>query len=74
MNDVPRRKQMAARDLGVPGLAAAEPTAFSQKSRPGCPVDRAIHPSTAEKRGICRIDDRVDVERRYVGLGYREAA
>jgi hypothetical protein len=37
-------------------------------------MDRAIHPSTAEKRGVCRIDDRVDVERRYVGLGYREAA
>ena len=58
---------MAARDLGVTGLAAAKRAAFGEQSLTGGAMDRAVDPAAAEKRGVRRVDDGIDLERRDVG-------
>ena len=45
-----RRKPVAARDLRLAGVAAAERAAFREKLRPGGAVDRAVDAATAEQR------------------------
>ena len=67
VDDVPGRQTVALGDFGVPGRAAAEAAAFSQKIRSGGPVNRAVDPSAAKQRVVRCIDDGVDIQRRDVG-------
>ena len=54
-------------DFGAAGLAAMERAAFGQQLGPGRAMDRAIHPATAEQRGVRGVDDGVNAQGRDVG-------
>ncbi len=62
MDDVPRRQQVAAGDLGVAGGAAIEGAAFGEELRTGGAVDRAVDPAAAKQRRVRGIDDGVKAE------------
>ena len=49
MNDVSGLEPVAARDLGIAGIAAAERLAFGQQFRPGGAMNRTIDATTAEQ-------------------------
>ncbi len=57
---------MTAGDLGVTCVAAAELAAFGQQVGTGGTMNGAVNPTSPEKRGVCGIDDGVDLERRNV--------
>ena len=57
-----RRQPVAARDLGVAGLAAMQRPAFRKQLRPRRAMDGAIDATAAEQRRIGGVDDGVDIE------------
>ena len=61
-------KSVAARHLGVAGLAAAEEAALVDQLRAGRAMDGAVDAAAAEQRRVGRVDDGVDLERRDVAL------
>jgi len=67
MNDMPRRQTIRFGDFRAASLAAVEGTAFGQQLESGRAMDRTIHPTTAEQRGVRSVDDRVNAERRNIG-------
>ena len=67
MDDVAGRQAVALGDFGVAGGAAAQPTAFGQQFGAGGAMNRAIDATAAEQRGVRRIDDGIDIERRDIG-------
>jgi len=67
MDDVSRRQLVAAGQFGLAGCAAAELPACLEQTRAGRAVNRAVHPAAAEQRGVCRVHDRVQRQRRDVG-------
>ena len=67
VNHMPRRQPITLGDLGVAGLAAMQRAAFGQQFRPGRAMDRAIDAAAAEQRGVRRVDDGVNAQRRDVG-------
>ena len=68
VDDMAGLEAIAARDLGLAGLAAAERAAFGEQLRPGGAMDGAVDAAAAEQGGVGRVDDGVDVERGDVGL------
>ena len=68
VDDVPGLQPVAARDLGLAGLAAAERAAFGEQLRPGGAMDGAVHAPAAEQGRLGRVDDGVHVEAGDVGL------
>src|ERR1700744_47943 len=62
MDDMPRRKIVAARDFRIAGFAAAERFAFAQKLLARGTMDRAVDAAAAEQAFVGRIDDCVDIE------------
>ncbi len=67
MNHMPGRQPISAGDFGAAGLAAMERAAFRKKLRSGRAMDRAVHATTAEQRGVGGVDDGVDAQARDVG-------
>src|SRR5262249_17017329 len=67
MNDMTGREPVSPRDLGVAGLAAVKHPALGHQIRPRFTVDGAVDPTTAEKRRIGRVDDRVNAQGRNIG-------
>ncbi len=63
MDDESRRQAIPSCELGVPGLAAAEPTAFVEQFRPRGPVNRPVDTPSAQERRISRVHNRVNRER-----------
>jgi hypothetical protein len=65
VNDEARAQPAATGRDGFAGLAASLPrddgAALVQDLRPACPMDRAVHTSSAEERGVRRVHDAVDV-------------
>ena len=60
------RQAIAARDLGLSGLAAAQSPAFFKKLRPRRAVDAAVHPAPTQKRAVGRVDNGVHAHGRNV--------
>src|SRR5262249_35932088 len=60
MNDKTRRQFVTGRDFGIACGAAAKLAAFGQQFRPRRAMDSTIPPAPAKKRGVGRIDDRID--------------
>ncbi len=63
MDHMPRLQTIAAGDLGLAGIAAAERLAFAQQFRPRRAMDGAVHAAAAEQRAVGGIDDGIDLER-----------
>src|SRR5262245_12114533 len=66
VNDVFRFEAIAPGNLGGAGVTAAERLTLSEKFRPRGAMDSAVDAAATEQCSICRIDDGVDIERRYV--------
>src|SRR5262249_46684257 len=69
-----RLEPVAARQLRIAGLAAAERAALREQLLAGRAVDRAVDPTAAQQAGVRRVDDRVDVEGGDVGFHDRDPA
>src|SRR5690606_32107484 len=71
--DVSGEKPVAAGDLRIARLAAAERPAFLEKFRAGCAVDGAVDPAAAQKRAVGRVHDGVDLKLRDVAGNHLHA-
>lgn len=67
VNDVAGRQPVSFGDLGIASGAAAQFAAFGQQLRAGGAMDRAVNATTAQQRGVRRIDDGIDIKCRDVG-------
>ncbi len=70
MNDMLRRQVAAFGNLCIPRRAAAQCAARLQQSRPGRPMDRPIHTTASEQRGVGGINNRIDLELRNIAFDY----
>jgi hypothetical protein len=68
MNDKSARQTIAPRNLGVTGLAAAQPGAFLQQARPGSAMDGAVYPAPTQQRVVGGIDYGINRQGGDVGL------
>jgi hypothetical protein len=68
MNDVSSRKAIPLCQLGLPCSTAAKTAAFLLKLGSGNPMDRTTHTAARKECLIGGVHDRVDVQRRNVGL------
>ena len=59
VDDIAAGQAIAAGQLGLARLAAAQRAAFGQQPRPGRAVDGAVHTAAAQQRGPGRVDDGV---------------
>ena len=66
MDHESRRQAIPSCQLGVPGVAAAEPTALFEQFRSRGPVNRPVDAPSAQERRISRVYNRVNSERRDV--------
>ena len=57
---MPGLQAIAARDLGLARLAAAERAALGQQLRPRGAMDGPVDPAAPEQRAVGRVDDGVD--------------
>src|SRR5262249_42119854 len=69
VNHVSRGEAIASRDPGLTGSAATEATTLLQELRPRRAMDGAVHPPSAQQRGIGRVDDGMHRERGDVSAG-----
>src|SRR5579871_1943655 len=60
MDHVSRLQSISRRNFGVAGGTATEFATRLQQLRSGGPVNGAIDSTTAQERGVGRIDDRID--------------
>src|SRR5258708_12075838 len=67
MDDMQGWQRISQSDLGGAGIATLEGAEFGKKLRPGRAMDRAVHATTAEQRGVGGVDDGVDAQARDVG-------
>ena len=68
VDDMARGEVVSGGDTGLADRAAADPTALVEEARPGCAVDRAVHPAAAEQRLVRGVDDRIHGEPSDVSL------
>ena len=73
VDDMGGWQTMPAGEPRLPWWTAAQSTAFGKKLGPRSPVDRAIHSTAAEQRGVRRIDDRIDPQAGDVARGQADA-
>ena len=73
MDDVLRRKAVAAGDLRLAGRATLQRTAFGQQFRPGGAVNRPVHAAAAEQGFVGRVDDGIDRQPGDIALGEFQA-
>src|SRR5262249_62266544 len=62
MNDVTCGQTVTPGDLCVAGVAAVQTAALREQLRTGRVVDRTVDASAAEQRGVCGIDDGIDLK------------
>ena len=67
MNDIPRRKQVAAGQFRLPGSAASEDPTLVKEFGSRRPMDGPVHPAATEERRVCGVDDGVDLQGGDVG-------
>ncbi|GKQ55879.1 hypothetical protein BRSPCE3_67340 [Bradyrhizobium sp. Ce-3] len=67
MDHVLRREPITLGDLGITRCAAVECSTLVKQFGPGRVVDRAVDAAAPKQRGIGRVDDGVNAERRDVG-------
>ena len=60
VDDMARLEAVAARDLGLARVAAAERAALREQLGARGAMDGAIHAAPAEQRGVGGVDDGVD--------------
>ena len=66
MDDVTRGKTMALGELGFPGFASVEGSAFLQKLRSRRSMNGPVHATSAEQRLVGRVHDGVHFQFREV--------
>jgi len=68
VDNPPRREPIAARNLSIARGAAVQRAAFRQKFGPGRSMNRAVHASATQQRGVSRVHNGVDFLLRDVAL------
>jgi hypothetical protein len=68
VDDVPGRQVTGAGGLRVAGRAPAQAAALLHDRRAARPVDRPVHPASAEQSAVRGVHDRVDGDPRDVAL------
>ena len=66
VNDMTRRKLIAAGYPGIANLTAAQSPAFRKQLRAGSGVNRPVHAAATEQRGVGGVHNRIDIECRDV--------
>ena len=59
-------KTIACGQAGLPGRTSPQCSTFGEKLGAGGSMDRAVDPASAEQRGICVVDERIDLQARDV--------
>src|ERR687898_255961 len=67
VDHMPGFQLVAASDFGLPGLGAAEGSAFGQQFRSGSAMNRAVDATAAQEAAVGGIDDGIDVQGGDVG-------
>ncbi len=68
VNDELCRQLVAFGDLRITRFAAAEQATLMHQFRPGSAMNGTIHPTATKQRGVRRVHDGIDLQRRDVGL------
>ncbi len=68
VNDVTRRELAGSCEFGLACFAASEQAALMHKLRASSAMNRTVNAASAEQRGICSVDDRVQCKGGDVGL------
>ena len=61
VNHILGGEPVALRGLGLPGLTAVEGAALGQQLRARRPVDGSVHPAAPQQRGVCGVDNGVNL-------------
>src|SRR5207253_8313106 len=73
VDDMSGRQAMTGGQPRLPRRTASYSTTFGKKLGPCSLMDRAVDTTAAEKRGVSRVDDRVDPQAGYVAGGHANA-